>query len=110
TFTMATSFLTLGLALMWVYHYDYKIKKHTAWALTVSLPLILALSGLMTFIQTIGIVGAVAGGIEGVLIVAMHKRAKKLGDREPEYSIKHYPILSFILIALFVIGIILTIT
>ncbi|MEM4245383.1 MAG: aromatic amino acid transport family protein, partial [Candidatus Nanoarchaeia archaeon] len=109
TFTMTTSFLTIGLALVWVYQYDFKIKKHTAWALTVFLPLVLALSGLTTFIQTIGIVGAVAGGIEGILIVMMHKKAKELGDREPEYSIRHSPALSFILIALFVLGIILTI-
>ncbi|MFH1211273.1 MAG: aromatic amino acid transport family protein [archaeon] len=108
TFTMATSFLTIGLALTWVYRYDYKIKKHTAWALTIFLPLILALSGLTTFIKTIGIVGAVAGGIEGILIVMMHKKAKHLGDRKPEYSIKHYTILSYILMALFVVGIILT--
>lgn len=109
TLTMATSFLTIGLAMMWVYQYDFKIKKHTAWAITVFLPLVLALSGLTTFIQTIGIVGAVAGGIEGVLIVMMHKKAKKLGDRKPEYNIKSNPALAFILIALFVVGIVLTI-
>ncbi len=109
-FTMSTSFLTIGLAMKWVYQYDYKIKKQTAWAITVFLPLVLALSGITTFIKTIGIVGAIAGGTEGILIVVMHKRAKKLGERKPEYSIKHNPILSFILIALFVIGIILTLT
>jgi len=109
TFMMATSFLTIGLAMMWVYQYDFRIKKQTAWVLTVFLPLVLALSGITTFIKTIGIVGAVAGGVEGILIVMMHKRAKKLGDRKPEYSIKHYTLLSYILIALFALGIILTI-
>ncbi len=108
TFTMATSFLTIGLAMLWVYQYDFKIKKQTAWAITMFLPLILALSGLATFIKTIGIVGAVAGGIEGILIVMMHKRAKRLGDRKPEYSVKHYTVLSYLLIALFALGIILT--
>ncbi len=109
TFTMATSFLTIALALVWVYQYDFKIKKHTAWALTVFFPLVMALSGLTTFIQTIGIVGAIAGGIEGILIVMMHKKAKELGDRNPEYTVKHSCILSFILVALFVLGIILTV-
>lgn len=109
TFTMTTSFLTIGLAMMWVYQYDFRIRKQTAWAITVFFPLVLALSGMTSFIKTIGVVGAVAGGIEGILIVMMHKRAKKLGERKPEYSIKHYPILSYMLIALFVLGIILTV-
>jgi amino acid permease len=109
-FTMSTSFLTIGLAMRWVYQYDYNIKKQTAWALTVFFPLVLALSGLTTFTKTIGIVGAVAGGIEGILIVMMHKRAKKLGERTPEYSIKHYALVSYLLIALFALGIILTVT
>lgn len=107
-FTMATSFLSIALALRWVYQYDFKVRKHTAWAVTVFFPLVLALSGLTNFIKTIGIVGAIAGGVEGILIVFMHKRAKSLGERKPEYSIKHYPLLSYALIALFVLGIILT--
>lgn len=110
TFTMATSFLTIGLAMVWVYRYDYKIKKQTAWAITMFFPLVLALSGLTTFLKTIGVVGAISGGITGILIVMMHKRAKKLGDRKPEYSIKHYTLLSYTLLALFVLGIILTLT
>lgn len=109
TLTMATSFLSIGLAIRWMYQYDYNIKKQTAWALTVFLPLVLALSGITTFIKTIGVVGAIAGGIDGILIVMMHKRAKHLGDRKPEYSIKHYTVLSYILIALFALGMILTI-
>jgi tyrosine-specific transport protein len=107
--TMATSFLTIGLALRWMYQYDYGIRKHTAWALTVFLPIILALSGVTSFIKTLGIVGAIAGGIDGILIVMMHKRAKHMGDRKPEYSVKHYTLLSYTLIVLFTLGIIITI-
>lgn len=110
TLTMSTSFLAIGLAMTWVFQYDFKIKKQTAWAITMLFPLVLAVSGLATFIKTIGVVGAVAGGIEGMLIVMMHKKAKQLGERKPEYSIKHYTLLSYVLIMLFALGIILTVT
>ena len=70
-FSMATSFLALGLALKWVFCYDYRIGKVKAVALTCLIPLAIALSGLTTFIRAIGITGAIAGGIDGILIVLM---------------------------------------
>ncbi|NCP16964.1 hypothetical protein GW853_00280 [Candidatus Kuenenbacteria bacterium] len=38
-FAMATSFLVLGLALIEIYKFDYKLSGPTAWLLTVSVPL-----------------------------------------------------------------------
>ena len=102
--TMTTSFLTLGLALKQTYHYDYKLNRTLAWGLTCFVPLIIALSGLTTFIQIIGISGVIAGGLEGVLIVLMAVKAKKLGDRKPEYSIKINWFIASLLIGLFVLG------
>jgi amino acid permease len=102
--TMSTSFLTLGLALKQTYNYDYKLNKTLAWALTVFIPLIIAVSGLTTFIQVIAISGVIAGGIEGVLIILMAIKAKKLGDRKPEYTIKINRFIAALLIGLFVIG------
>ena len=62
--------------------------------------------GIKDFIKTIGIAGAVAGGIDGILIVLMFHKAKKLGDRKPEYIVKPNLIISVLLIIVFVIGII----
>jgi amino acid permease len=105
---MATSFLALALALKWVFQYDYRINKHIAWGLTCFIPLAIGLSKVTGFIQVIGIAGAVAGGIEGTLIVLMHRKAKKLGKRKPEYSIKSNMLLTVLLIAMFVGGIVYT--
>jgi len=102
--TMTTSFLTLGLALKQTFNYDYKLNNTLSWGLTVFIPLIIAVSGLTTFIQIIAISGVVAGGIEGVLIVLMAIRAKKLGDRKPEYTMKMNWLIAALLIGLFVIG------
>lgn len=104
-FTMGTSFLTLALALKQMYMYDYNMRKSLAWAFTVFIPFILFLLGVQNFIKTIGIVGAVSGGIEGILVVLMHRKAKKTGDRKPEYSISKNRILAAVLIVIFVLGI-----
>ena len=103
-FTMSTSFLTLGLAAKEMYNFDYKLSKLLAWFLAMFIPLAIALSGLTTFIKAIGIAGAISGGGEGVLIVLMHWRAKKLGNRKPEYSIKPNRILYVIIMSIFVVG------
>ena len=102
--TMTTSFLALGLALKETYNYDYKINKNLAWALTVFTPLIIALSGLTSFIKAIGISGVIAGGTEGVIIVLMAMKAKKLGNRKPEYKIPINWLVAIGLIAVFVFG------
>ena len=105
-FSMATSFLALALAIKWMFQYDYGLNKKISWVLTVSVPLVIALLGLTTFIQTLGIVGAVGGGIEGTLIVLMYHKAKTKGERKPEYSLKYHPIISWLLIMMFVSGVI----
>ncbi|MBU4241760.1 MAG: hypothetical protein KKF52_00870, partial [Nanoarchaeota archaeon] len=108
-FPMATSFLTLGLALKWTYQYDYKYNKHIAWVLTCFLPLGVALSKFTGFIQIIGISGSIAGGLGGLAIIFMHRNAQKMGDRKPEYSLKPRFILDALLFVIFTGGIIYTI-
>jgi len=106
--TMATSFLALALALKWVYQYDYKINKHLAWGLTCFIPLGLALAKIGSFVQVLGIAGSVAGGIAGILIVLMHHKSKRLGQRKPEYSLKTSWMLYSLLTVLFLGGIVYT--
>lgn len=103
-FTMGTSFLTLGLALRMMLNYDFKINPKIAWALTIFAPLAIMLSGATSFIKAIGISGVVAGGMEGALIILMNWKAKKHGNRKPEYSIRFNWIFAGLLIALFVAG------
>lgn len=106
---MSTSFLALGLAITWIYRYDYKIRKFWAWFLAVFPPLAIALSGLTGFVQVIGISGAVAGGIDGLLIVMMHRRAKKFGEVKPAYQIKERWYVSVLLALIFIGGIVYTV-
>ena len=108
-FAMATSFLVLALGLKWVFRYDYKFGNFNSWALTCFIPLIVVLSKITTFVKTISIAGAVAGGLEGILIVLMHRRAKKYGDKKFREWIKPRILIDMILIFIFIGGIIYTI-
>ncbi len=105
-FAMATAFLALSLALVDMYVYDYKINKNLAWFITCFIPIALFFLGIKNFIETISITGAFSGGLVGILIILMAERAKRFGNRKPEYSVSVNKIISFILILIFVLGII----
>ena len=104
-FAMTTSFLALGLALKELFNYDYKVNKNLSWGLTVFVPLILFLLGVKSFISTIGIAGSFAGGLDGILVVLMLWKAKKLKERKPEYTVKYSKVIGTVLIVVFVLGI-----
>jgi len=102
---MMSSFLILAFSLKEMFEYDYKIDKFSSWFLTCSVPLVIFMLGVKSFVRTIGIAGSVSGGLMGILVVLMYIKAKKLGNRKPEYSIKKSNIISWVLILLFVFGI-----
>lgn len=108
-FAMGTSFLTLGLALKEMFHYDYKLNKNLAWILTCIIPIVAFLLGIKSFIKTIGTTGAIAGGVEGTLLVLMFIASKKKGDRKPEYELKKHLSIAALLILVYIGGIIYTV-
>lgn len=104
-FAMATSFLTLGLALKWILTKDYEWNDKIAWLFAMSIPFVIFLLGLTSFISAILVTGAIAGGLDSIIVIYMFNKAKKLGDRKPEYSIKSNVVLNLVLVGVFLIGI-----
>ena len=104
--TMFTSYLVLGTALMEMFHYDYKFPRREAFLMTVLLPLFIVLLDVTHFIRVLGVTGAIAGGLDGTLVLLMFWRAKKRGDRVPEYSLKPHYVVGGLLIILFATGMI----
>jgi len=102
--TLADSFLAIGLYLRNTLIYDYNFSKITASIFTCFIPMILFLLGFRSFIETIGFVGIIVGTIEGIVIITIFKKAKNLGDREPEYTIKTPFLLLCLLISILVLG------
>ncbi|MCR4280475.1 MAG: hypothetical protein NUV82_03565 [Candidatus Komeilibacteria bacterium] len=84
--TMATSFLTLGMALLKTYQQDLKIHHTMAWILTLVVPLILFVLGVQSFSMIVSLIGAVAGGALCLIIILTFVRVKQR-LRSPEYRI-----------------------
>ncbi len=101
---MFTSFITLGIALVEMYDFDYKLSRTTSLFLTLSLPLLALLFNLTTFIAALAITGIFAGGIDGILIVLAYWHAKVQGNRKPEFSLGKHMYLGYAIIVLFIFG------
>ena len=108
-FTMFTSWLALGNALDENFRFDERVKKLKSWILVAFVPILLFLGirffGFFSFTHILSIGGVVSGGLMAVLILLMIKKAKKKGDRKPEYKmpVNWFVIGFFILI--FVLGV-----
>lgn len=102
--TIADSFLMLSLNLRNTLIYDYEFQIIPALFMSWGVPLILFLLGFRQFIDVIGITGTLIGTIEGILIILIFKKAKILGNREPEYSLKIPSLITNALIIMFVLG------
>ncbi len=103
---MATSFISVGLAMRWMLRYDYGFSKFSSWFISCFVPLAIFLGGARSFIEVVALTGAIAGGIEGSLLVLTAKEAKKKGERKPEYEIKLSWWLVGLIMLIFLIGIV----
>jgi len=99
--TCFTSFLTLGLTLKKSLWYDFGFSQNKAWLVTCLFPLIFFFLGVRKFIEVIGFTGAVALGLEGMMIIFLYNSFLK-----KKFSKKMSP-LFFVLILVFAAGIVL---
>ncbi len=84
---------------------DFHLPASIAFSLIIFVPLLLLISGFDGFTVLIGIVGTLMGAIEGIVIIILFCRAKKRGDRTPEYSLNVPRYFLYILIAVLVFGV-----
>ncbi|MDD5750634.1 MAG: aromatic amino acid transport family protein [Candidatus Pacebacteria bacterium] len=101
---VSTSFLTLANYLRNTFAYDYRMGHKRSFALACFAPLILFLTGFRDFIAVISVLGTVIGLIEGVALIFTYKKAKTLGDRTPEYSLKTPAFLLYLAIFILAAG------
>lgn len=85
---VATSYLTLSNYLKNILFLDYKMPRAWGFALALLSPIALFLLGLREFLPVISFLGAFIGLLEGSLILLIFQRAKKQGQRAPEFSIE----------------------
>lgn len=89
--TMLTAYMALATALIDMFRYDYGWEKKNAWIATSTIPLVLfaliSLTHIATFSTILEIGGLISGGVAMIMILLMVQKAKKQGDRKPEYSL-----------------------
>ena len=71
----------------------------------LTLYLLVSFFNIADFVKVLGVGGVVAGGLTGILILFMNKKAKKVGDRKPEYKMKLPWIVVWLFSLIFVFGI-----
>ncbi|MEM4246962.1 MAG: aromatic amino acid transport family protein [Candidatus Woesearchaeota archaeon] len=106
---MATSFIAIGLGLKEMYEYDYGLNPLLSFVVTLSVPVLLILAGIHSFIKILGLTGALAGGLEGILLLLTYWKARGHGQRKPEYEVKVGLLPIALMILVFVVGAIITV-
>ena len=103
--TISTSYIALGTALFETFRLDYRLRPASSWLLVLVPPVVFFWSGLRNFIDVIGLVGAVAGGLQGVLLLAAYLRARHVRLREPEFRMRIPAAAVWALMLLFALGV-----
>ncbi|MDX1535413.1 MAG: aromatic amino acid transport family protein [Candidatus Spechtbacterales bacterium] len=102
--TLMTSYLVIGINLKESFMYDWGMSKAKSELLVVVVPMALVLMGIRNFISVIAITGSIMGAVNGSMIALLFAKAKKHGDREPEFSISIPKFIIGLLILILVIG------
>ena len=108
--TMFTAYFALTIAIRDMFRFDYCLGRFKGWLLACFLPLVLFFIiyffKIAGFISLLSVGGVVSGGLTGILILLMNKRAKKEGNRKPEYSIGINWLIILILSLVFILAVI----
>lgn len=108
-FTMGTCFITIGYGMRQMYQHDYGKPRLTAWLLVVSVPLLLFLLGIRSFIEVVTTVGGLVMGLNSVILVVTYWNARVFGKRRAEFSLGKLHVIGFLLMGIFITGAIITV-
>ena len=113
-FTMFTSFLVLSFALHDMFKYDLKASNKVNFFFTSFIPLMLYILAeqfnFTSFSTILGIGGTVSGGLTGIMILLMAKKAKsktRSKNKEPEVKMPINWTIIIILSLIFIAAIVL---
>lgn len=105
--TVADSYLVVAIYLKNSLVCDQKIPKNLAASFVGLFPVVLFVLGVTSFIDVIGFLGTIIGVIEGIIIILLYKKAKALGNEEPEYSVNVPRIIPYVCGLVLVLGAVL---
>ncbi len=103
---IVTSYLIIGINLKEIFWYDYGLSKKKSWAITCFVPFAIFVLGMRDFIAIISIAGSIAGGLTGILVVALYYAAKNKGDAKPPFEMNISLLASLLIVAVYFLGIV----
>lgn len=103
---MSTTFLALGQSLREVWRYDLTQGHWVAWWCVVLPPLALVTFNVLSFVQILGICGALIGGLDGIVIMRMHRHVQQHRQELPLYHLSQSRWLHWVVYVAFGFGIV----
>jgi len=104
--SILTSFIINIQALKETYWWDLKINKKIAWILSIVIPYIFLILGLNDATKVIGLTGAIAGGLIGVLYILLALKVKKNPEQDSIIKNKLTKKIAIIISSVYFLGLI----
>lgn len=108
--TAISIFSLLTMQIQSTLRFDYHFSLRSAWLVTLGVPLLLFFMGVREFVELIGFLGGVFGGILGMLIVISYERMRRSSVCLLHHCLNIPHVVSYVLMAVFFSGIVLTVT
>ena len=105
-FSIMTSIIGVAESVKETLWWDFKVNKTLSWALAIFVPYFLYLAGITDLISVISFIGAVGGGFCAIVMLIVFLKIKKKKSKLPMFASKPSNALVYLLIGLFVIGMI----
>ena len=102
---VTTSYIAYAFYLKETLTIDFDVSEKKALLLILSVPILALFLIPADFIELVIFLGAVLGGIDAIFVAVLYKKAKKLGNRKPEYSLKISKTIFYFMMTLFFVGI-----
>lgn len=104
--TILSIYMVLGIELLNTFKFDFNLRHRTAWFLVCAVPVILFAVGMREFVDIIGFVGSVFGGILGILVALSYWAMRRRGICRTHHCINFPAPLTWLIIAIFSVGIV----
>jgi len=101
---VSTSYLIFSSYIKNSFIYDFKWSRFISYFLVVVGPLLLYCLHLENLVKLISFIGGMLGGLEGIMLILVLRKAKKQGEIDPPYQVSLNKVLIVVLITAFVIG------
>src|SRR3989339_594644 len=104
--TILSIYMVLGIELLNTFKFDFDVRHRTAWVMVSTVPMVLFAVGLREFIDIVGFVGSVFGGVLGILVAVSYWSMRRRGICRVHHCINFPASLTWLIIGIFSLGII----